>query len=347
MERSSAPQVGRVSGQPAAPAGHAADAHDAAFRVDGDVSLRRTNALATSDLYRAEYAFDAQLARCRYTTLGRPEYRAIWSTYTYRRGLAYETTTDEPSVALYFQLRGATERHVNGEDGVLEMLSGEANLVVVPPGEAASVTRRDTRGVAFDALLSKTYFLTLADRHPDLLGRFGDGLLAGRPDRLGPGSPRISPRMAAVIGRIEAYDGEGGAGSLMLESSLLELIALLVGESRRPVVPNGLRLTRADTERIHAARDLLLERLDDPPTLAELARHALMNEFKLKRGFKALFGDSPYAYFLAHRLELARSYLLDTDVSIAEIARRVGYRDPAHFTHAFRKRYGVRPSDLR
>jgi AraC family transcriptional regulator, transcriptional activator of the genes for pyochelin and ferripyochelin receptors len=72
-----------------------------------------------------------------------------------------------------------------------------------------------------------------------------------------------------------------------------------------------------------------------------------MNEFKLKRGFREIFGTSPYAFLLQHKLELARNYLLDTEWSIGEIARRIGYRDPAHFTHAFRKQYGLRPSDLR
>lgn len=87
--------------------------------------------------------------------------------------------------------------------------------------------------------------------------------------------------------------------------------------------------------------------MKDPPTLAELSKLVGTNEFKLKGDFKEVFGTTPYAYHLKHKLELARSYILDTDLTIAEIAYKVGYSDPAHLTNAFRKQYDIPPSELR
>ena len=110
---------------------------------------------------------------------------------------------------------------------------------------------------------------------------------------------------------------------------------------------NGHSLSSLELERIHRAKEILTDRLEDPPTLAELSKLIGTNEFKLKSGFKEVFGTSPYAYHLQHKLELARSYILDTDLTIAEISYRVGYSDPAHFTNAFRKQFDIRPSDLR
>ncbi|HEX6939107.1 MAG TPA: AraC family transcriptional regulator [Longimicrobiales bacterium] len=317
------------------------------FRVDGAFSLRRTDARPVGDLERATFVFETGLAECRYTTLGKPDYQVTWGTYGYRRGLVVSVEVAEPAVALYVQLRGAGERVVVAEGRVLELRPGEAAMAVALAGQGTYETRRESQGASFDVLFSRSYFLGLAERHAHLLGPFADALVAGRPACIGGDAAQITPRMWGVVQRIQRHDGADAAGSLFLEAGLLELIAHQVATPPRAGAANGVKLTRGDVERLHAARDLLLERLDDPPTLAELARYALTNEFKLKRGFKAIFGTSPYAYLLAHRLEQARTYLLETDWPVAEVARRVGYRDPAHLTNAFRKRFGVRPSDLR
>jgi AraC-like DNA-binding protein len=254
---------------------------------------------------------------------------------------------DEPCIELCFQLRGAAERVVNASDVDLGLGAGETSVVVVPAFRASHELERDLRGAAFDVTLSRSYFMELAGRHPELLQGVAEMLLANRFGVMSPSHMRITPQMWGIIQRIQSDTAAASVGSLFFEAAILELLALQLQQPQRSVVSDGIELSRAEVDGLHAVRDLLLGRIDDPPRLAELARHAMTNEYKLKRGFKALFGISPYAYLLQHRLELARRYLLDTDRSIAEIARRVGYRDPAHFTNAFRKGYGVRPSDLR
>ncbi|HEX2188419.1 MAG TPA: AraC family transcriptional regulator, partial [Longimicrobiaceae bacterium] len=227
------------------------------------------------------------------------------------------------------------------------LAAGETNLVVVPPAGGTFELKQESRGEVFEVMLSHAYFAGLAARHPHLLEGFLEGMQRDAVCLLGREHPRMTPQMWGVVQRIRRHGGEHSAGSLFLEAQILELLGMQLAGLRQPPRPGGLRLSRSDVDGIHAARELLLARLADPPSLAELARHALTNEFKLKRGFKALFGTSPYAYLLEHRLELARAHLLDTEWTVAEIARRVGYSDPAHLTHAFRKRYGQRPSDLR
>jgi AraC-like DNA-binding protein len=85
------------------------------------------------------------------------------------------------------------------------------------------------------------------------------------------------------------------------------------------------------------ARDLVLARMDDPPSLAELAHQVGTNEFVLKRDFKAFFGNTVYGLLLEHKLAYARALLLDTDRAIGEIAREVGYSHAANFRTAFKK----------
>ena len=80
--------------------------------------------------------------------------------------------------------------------------------------------------------------------------------------------------------------------------------------------------------------------------MPELARSAGLNEVKLKAGFKTLFGSSVYAYLRHHRMEEAQRMLRRRLYTVTEVAQRVGYANPSKFAGAFRKQFGVNPSDV-
>jgi AraC-like DNA-binding protein len=106
------------------------------------------------------------------------------------------------------------------------------------------------------------------------------------------------------------------------------------------------RLSADDVERLERVRRHLVERLEEPPTLAALARMAGWNETKLKGGFRALFGTSVFAYVRQARMEEARRLLLARRLNVTEVAQRVGYENPSKFAAAFRKQFGLPPSAL-
>jgi AraC-like DNA-binding protein len=136
----------------------------------------------------------------------------------------------------------------------------------------------------------------------------------------------------------------GTARRLFLESKVLELLAYEAADADSlPHIP----LSTDDEQRIRHAAGILTARLDEPPTLAGLARMVGINELKLKRGFHAVFGTTVFGYLRARRLEVARALLLGRTVSVAEAADRVGYRCPSRFASAFRRHFGASPSSLR
>jgi AraC-like DNA-binding protein len=90
-----------------------------------------------------------------------------------------------------------------------------------------------------------------------------------------------------------------------------------------------------------------MARFKSPPTIAELARELSMNATKLQNGFKKIFGKSIYACHRDACLERAAVMLLDTGKSIFEIAMDTGYSSSGNFCNAFKKHYGVPPSQYR
>ncbi|MDX3072530.1 AraC family transcriptional regulator [Streptomyces sp. NPDC088354] len=94
------------------------------------------------------------------------------------------------------------------------------------------------------------------------------------------------------------------------------------------------------------ARELLQERLADPPPLAELAAALDTSPFSLLRAFRDLYGMPPHAWLTDARVRRARR-LLDAGTAPAAAAVAVGFTDQSHLNRHFTRIVGVPPGAYR
>lgn len=97
-------------------------------------------------------------------------------------------------------------------------------------------------------------------------------------------------------------------------------------------------------ERVLAVLEHIDAHLAEELDTARLARVAHLSTSRLSHLFTAQVGTSPARYIEAQRLELAARLLEMTPTPVAEIGRRVGFRDPLHFSRRFSRRRGTSPS---
>jgi AraC-like DNA-binding protein len=83
------------------------------------------------------------------------------------------------------------------------------------------------------------------------------------------------------------------------------------------------------------------------PTISVLARQLNVSETGLRELFHRVAGRSPRLYFEERRIERAARALLETDSSIANVARAAGYDDPYHFSRVFKRVTGKSPREYR
>lgn len=107
------------------------------------------------------------------------------------------------------------------------------------------------------------------------------------------------------------------------------------------------KLSRADQTKLKQARDILLTDFSQAPTSIELAEITGLSPSKLKRGFRQMFGNSIYDLFLEKRMLEAHHRLMTDSISVSEVAFDLGYANASHFAAAFKKRFGVNPSELK
>ena len=89
--------------------------------------------------------------------------------------------------------------------------------------------------------------------------------------------------------------------------------------------------------------DESIDNIANPPSIGSLARMLAINEYKLKAGFKQLYGATIYEYFRKLRMEKAVSFL-SGDLSIGEIATQLGYKSQRGFTDFFTEYSAMTPS---
>ena len=91
----------------------------------------------------------------------------------------------------------------------------------------------------------------------------------------------------------------------------------------------------------------LTHHIETRVTIEELSRRYLMNPTTLKTVFKSVYGTSLAAHMKEHRMGLAAQLLRESDLSIAEIAQRVGYESQSKLTAAFKEYFGMPPKEYR
>lgn len=137
---------------------------------------------------------------------------------------------------------------------------------------------------------------------------------------------------------------------LYAEAKTLELLSIFASEClREKPLRNKQNLSRTDQDLLFDVKALLDFKLEAPPTIETLSKHAAMNSQKLKLGFSQMFGTSIHQYVISERMKRAKSMLLcqETSPSILEIALAVGYKDPAYFSRQFKRHYGLLPSEFK
>jgi len=149
---------------------------------------------------------------------------------------------------------------------------------------------------------------------------------------------RTSPESAAAAAEL-------ASGADPLDAHIRALTLLSRQLRGLAPAPEPGRLNQADIARVEAARALMSEQMDRDLTVQYLCIAVGLNEFKLKEGFRKLYGSSPHRLLTALRMQRAWE-LLETGCQVAQAAYRVGYRHPANFSAAFTRFYGRAPKSV-
>jgi AraC-like DNA-binding protein len=156
----------------------------------------------------------------------------------------------------------------------------------------------------------------------------------------------ITEQLKTIIDEISAADQPNYVRRVFLEAKILEILSLHLSQDHISE-PEPLEYTAhyIDLPKLEYAKRLLEQNITYTFSLIELARKIGLNDFKLKKEFKATYGFTVFGYLTELRMKKAQE-LLKGGLLVNEVATAVGYKNPQHFTSVFKKRYKVLPSKV-
>ncbi len=136
----------------------------------------------------------------------------------------------------------------------------------------------------------------------------------------------------------------GELANIYKQGKIFELLSLEISKLQKN--EDDIFLDDYDRSAILKAKEILLNNLQNPPSIVTLAKMVHLSEVKLKRGFKQIYKTSPYQLLVSHKMNLAKNMLESGEYNINEIALQVGYKFANNFTNAFYKEFKIRPKDI-
>lgn len=173
---------------------------------------------------------------------------------------------------------------------------------------------------------------------PDLVAAIGAETVGGG-GTPGFAAPVVTdPGAAQLVRQVHQAAEQGDA--LAADSLMRVALAQLLRRHGARLPHRSVRT--AGERRAQRARDLLEQRMADPPTLEGLASELETSPFALLRAFRELYGMPPHRWLTDARVHRARA-LLDRGVPPGETAVTVGFTDQSHLTRHFGRAVGVPP----
>lgn len=166
------------------------------------------------------------------------------------------------------------------------------------------------------------------------------------------GAQKHDPFVTALAERmwIEAAQ-DTPVSRLFLDASVLMLVTALYARAEEwPLAKHNQQTQHCGglpPWRLKRVEALMNARLSDNLSLKDLAEVAELSEFHFCRAFRRSTGMTPHAFLTLRRIERSKELILITKMTVADIAKEVGFGSPQGFFSAFRRITGVTPQVYR
>lgn len=269
--------------------------------------------------------------------------KIVIANFNVKNPFSIDVEHDFPFIKVQFELEGYSEYLPNCKGSLPVLIdNGQYNFFYFPKvnGKLKYKKPRKIVQIQFTETFIKNAFRDFFKISDD----FGKALRKKKPFILFPKSKPISYKMHLILNDIINCSFDKEIKEVYLSSKIKEILSLLVVDIKQ--IPSN-ELTRADLQKIEQAEQILMQNLQNPPTILNLSKEIGINQQKLKTLFKKHFKSSIYKYVSSQRMLLAKKLLANQDLTISEIALKIGYKNPQHFTVAFKKKFAILPKDFR
>lgn len=251
-----------------------------------------------------------------------------------------ERHIDSSFIQFHFCLKGASKFIFNNGRYALDILEENSLLLYNPQQDLPIHLEVHPNSALVSILISIKRFHALFSQEAEYI----TFLSAENRDKKYYQNGVVSPSMAIVLTQLIYYNLNTSIKNLYFKGKAYELLSLYFNRSEDADIEQcPFLIDEANVIKIRKAKDIVISRMTDPPTLQELSEEIGLNLKKLKEGFKQIYGDSVFSFLFDYKMEVARKLLESNEYNVNEVGLKVGYSSSSHFIAAFKKKYRTTP----
>jgi AraC-like DNA-binding protein len=252
----------------------------------------------------------------------------------------YKRAVDKSFIQLHFSLSGNSRLIFNHGHYTLDVPENKSFLLYNPQQDLPIDVELEPDAAMIILLITIEKFHTFFSEEAGLIHFLSGENMNKKCYR----DKELNPNEIMVLNQIFNYGLHSSLEKLYTKGKVYELISLYFHKADNEGAHNCPFLEdEVNVEKIQKAKQILIERMAEPPTLTELSNMINLPLAHLKDGFKHIYGETVYAYLLSYKMEYARKLLATKKYNIAEVSFEVGYSTPSHFIAAFKKKFGATP----
>ena len=251
------------------------------------------------------------------------------------------------TVEMHFLLCGETITKNQETGEVIEFGNNQHNIYSFNGFKGDSECCNKTRMQVFEVNLLPSFFEKYLPDHIAAFENFRKRLYKSKQSQLYDHNLQITPQMHLIIREILKSQRQGAYKKMFIEAKVIELLMLQLEQISANACDTFCNLKKVDVEKMYAVKEIILKNIVTPISLIDLAQQVGTNEFTLKKGFKEVFGTTVFGFWNDLKMQESKTLLFEQKLSVSEVSARIGYKNPQHFSTAFKKYFGISPSQLR
>jgi AraC-like DNA-binding protein len=153
----------------------------------------------------------------------------------------------------------------------------------------------------------------------------------------------MSDDILRTLNEIVKYKHPHTLESFYFKLKAMELLFYLFQSLNKREKSVHQQLSERDIKSIYKVRDKIISSLNQPSSIAALKQIAGMNELKMRKLFKQVFGLGIYDYYQRLRMKEAARLLREKKLSVSEAGYQMGFENLSHFSRVFEKHIGKKP----
>jgi AraC-like DNA-binding protein len=153
----------------------------------------------------------------------------------------------------------------------------------------------------------------------------------------------IYPSLQKIVDEIVIEPVDETFELLFLRIKAEELVCRLLMELEKRDEKHLFALNTHDVQCLYKVKAQILEHLETPPVINELAVSFHMSASKLKRLFRQIFGNSIFSYYQEFRMKEAARLLKEEKLSVSHVGYQLGFTNLSHFSRVFNEKIGMKP----